>query len=62
VYAKADDYKLIDILDRYYIYYVYGRVGIHENDDNNEVDQLHKKDLDEKINEYRRIEENINIT
>jgi hypothetical protein len=40
VYAKPEDYKLIDILDRYDKYYVYGRNSIDGNDVNNEVDQL----------------------
>jgi hypothetical protein len=39
VYAKADDYKLIEILDRYDVYYVYGRDSIDGNDENNEIQQ-----------------------
>jgi hypothetical protein len=62
-YEKIDDYKLIDdILDRYNIYYVYGRDSIDGNNENNEIDQLYLKDLDKKIKEYRGIEENINVT
>jgi hypothetical protein len=62
VYAKTDDYKHIDILDRYDVYYVYGRDSIDGNYEDNEIQQLYLKDLDRKINEYRGIEEDINIT
>jgi hypothetical protein len=48
VYAKADDYKLIDILDRYDVYYVYGHDSIDEFNENNEIDKLYLKELHKK--------------
>jgi hypothetical protein len=45
VLANASDYKLIGLLDKYDIYFRYG----YEKD--NEIDQMYKKGMDEKINE-----------
>jgi hypothetical protein len=53
VHAKADDYNLIDILNRFAVYYVYGRDSIDGIDENNEIQQLYLMELDRKINEYR---------
>jgi hypothetical protein len=53
VYAKVEDYKLIELLEKYDVYYIYGRDSIDGNNENNEIDQLYIKDLDEKIDEYR---------
>jgi hypothetical protein len=47
VYAKEDDYKLIGILDRYDIYYVY------RCDKDKEIDRMYKESMKDKINEYR---------
>jgi hypothetical protein len=47
VCANASDYKVIELLDKYDIYFRYG----YEED--NEIDQMYKKSMDEKINEYR---------
>jgi hypothetical protein len=55
IYTKTKDYKLINILDRYDTYYVYGRDSIDGNNENNEIQQLYLKDLDMKIDEYRGI-------
>jgi hypothetical protein len=54
VLANVSNYKLIELLDKYDIYYIYGH------DEDSEIDNLYKESLEEKINEYRRIEENIN--
>jgi hypothetical protein len=55
VYAKTNDYKFIELLYKYDIYYIYGH------DEDNEFDQMYKESMEEKIYEYRKIE-NINIT
>jgi hypothetical protein len=55
VYANVSDYKLIELLDKYDIYYI-GRFN-----EDNEFDQMYKESMEEKINESRGIE-NINIT
>jgi hypothetical protein len=49
VYAKVNDYKLIELLDKYDIYFRYGY------DKDNEIDQMYKESMKEKINEYRGI-------
>jgi hypothetical protein len=49
VCANASDYKLIGLLDKYDKYFRYGY------DKNNEIDQMNKESMDEKINEYRGI-------
>jgi translation initiation factor IF-1 len=54
VYSKTNDYKLIELLDKYDIYYIYGHNG------DSEIDLMFKKSMEEKINEYRGIEENNN--
>jgi hypothetical protein len=47
VYAKANDYNLIKLLDFYYIYYMY------EHDEYNESYKKRIASIEEKINEYR---------
>jgi hypothetical protein len=55
VYANVSDYKLIELLEKYDVYYyIYGY------DENSEIDQMYKESMKQKINEYREIE-NINI-
>jgi hypothetical protein len=54
VFTNLSDCKLIELLEKYDIYYIYGQ------DEDSEIDNLYKESLEEKINEYRRIEENIN--
>jgi hypothetical protein len=54
VFAKVNYYKLIELLDKYDIYYILGH------DEDNELDKLYKECMEEKINEYRVIEENNN--
>jgi hypothetical protein len=54
VYANVSDYKLIELLEKYDIYYIYGH------DEDSEIDQMYKESMEEKINEYRGIEENNN--
>jgi hypothetical protein len=54
VVANASNYKLIELLDKYDIYYIYGH------DEDSEIDQMYKESMEEKINEYRGIEQNNN--
>jgi uncharacterized membrane protein len=54
VYANVNDYKLIELLEKYDVYYIWGH------DENSEIDQMFKKSMKENINEYRGIEENNN--
>jgi hypothetical protein len=54
VFANVCDYKLIELVDKYDIDYIY----VHDED--NEIDEVYKECMEEKINEYRGIE-NINI-
>jgi hypothetical protein len=54
VFTNVSDYKLIELLNKYDIYYIYG----HNED--SEIDNLYKESMEKKINEYRGIE-NINI-
>jgi hypothetical protein len=54
VYTNVTDYKLIELLEKYDVYYIYGH---HED---SEIAQMYKENMEEKINEYRRIEENNN--
>jgi hypothetical protein len=49
VVANASDYKFIELLDKYDIYYIWGY------DEDSEIDQMHKESMDEKINKYRGI-------
>jgi hypothetical protein len=49
VLADAKDYMLIELLDRYEIYYIYGH------NDNNVFDQIYYKTIEDRISEYRRI-------
>jgi hypothetical protein len=49
VLADAKDNKLIELLDRYEIYYIYGH------DENNEFDKLYYKTIEDRISEYRGI-------
>jgi hypothetical protein len=51
VYAKAEDYKLIELLDYYYIVYI---------DEIATDTESYKEGIEEKINEYRGIEKNNN--
>jgi hypothetical protein len=48
------DYKLIELLNRYDIYYMYGQ------DEDSKLDKLYKECMEEKISEYRGKEENNN--
>jgi hypothetical protein len=54
VCAKVSDYKLIGLLDKYDKYFRYGY------DKNHKIDEMFKDSMEEKINEYRGIEENNN--
>jgi hypothetical protein len=47
VLANANDYKLIELLNRNDVYYIYGH------DEDNELDKLYKECIEEKISEYR---------
>jgi hypothetical protein len=49
VLANATDYKLIGLLNKYDIYFRYGY------DKDNEIDQMFKESMKEKISEYRGI-------
>jgi outer membrane receptor for ferric coprogen and ferric-rhodotorulic acid len=49
VLADAKDYKLIELLNRYEIYYIY------EHNDNNVFDQIYYKTIEDRISEYRGI-------
>jgi hypothetical protein len=52
----SNDYKLIELLSNYDIYYIYG----HNND--NKLDKLYKESIEEKISEYRGINNKKNIS
>jgi hypothetical protein len=54
LFGNVSGYKLIELLNNYDIYYMY------RHDENNKIDQMYKESMEEKTNEYRRIE-NINI-
>jgi hypothetical protein len=49
VCANESDYKLIGLLNKYDMYFRYGY------DKDNEIDQLFKDSMKDKINEYRGI-------
>jgi hypothetical protein len=46
VLADVSDYKVIELLDNYYVFYICGY------DEVNEFDKLYKESIEEKINEY----------
>jgi hypothetical protein len=52
VYTQANDYKLIELLEDYFELYIF-------KDDN--YKKMYEESIEEKINEYRRTEENKNI-
>jgi hypothetical protein len=47
VFANVSDYKLIELLDDYYILYI---------DEPDEDNELYKESIEEKINEYRGVD------
>jgi hypothetical protein len=49
VCANTSDYKLIGLLDKYDKYFRYGY------DKDNDIDQMFKESMKDKINEYRGI-------